>query len=393
MISRAPEYDFLIAGGGLQAGLLALAIGNHQPDARVLILEKNDRLFGNHTWSFHDSDVSKSVTWLKAVSCRHWPAYKVKFPGCEKRINLGYSSFSSAQLDAAVEAIALQGNLEIQTGHSVETISEESVLTGSSATFTAKTIVDCRGTRPEQLPSMRCGFQKFHGFEVELETHDWPDQLPILMDATVDQLDGFRFLYVLPLTERRVLIEDTHFSETQDLDRQNSLSQVRNYLAERSIDNWKIVREENGCLPMPFDSSLKPNASSPFRGGFCGGWFHAATGYSLPLAVRFAESVATSSPGEIRRKISLLVNRNRFQAAFARFLNRLLFQLVSPRKRFEIFRRFYMALPDSTIKRFYAHEFTKLDAARILIGSPPRGLTPVRFLKSFKGITCPVLQS
>ncbi len=392
MLLQNREYDFVIAGGGLQAGLLALAIHNHQTDARVLIVEENDRLFGNHTWSFHGSDVPESVTWLKAVSYQHWPAYKVKFPSYEKRINLGYCSFSSAQLNAAVEAVALQGNLDIQTGDSVEAISADSLQTASGATFTGKVIVDCRGARRDHS-SIRCGFQKFHGFEVELEQQEWPDRLPILMDATVDQQDGFRFLYVLPLTSRRVLIEDTYFSETPTLDRQNSLSEVKNYLAERSIENWTLVREENGCLPMPFNSSMKPNATAPIRGGFRGGWFHAATGYSLPLAVRFAETIATSSPKKIDQQISLLATQNRFQATFSRFLNRLLFQLVSPRKRFEIFRRFYRALPDTTIERFYAHEFTKLDAARILIGAPPRGLTPVRFLNSFRVQPCPVLQS
>lgn len=391
-ISRNPEYDFLIAGGGLQAGLLALAIHHHQPGARVLIVEKNDCLFGNHTWSFHDSDIPELVTWLKAISYRKWPAYRVSFPGFERRVDLGYCSFSSAQLNSAIEASASKGDLEIQTAQSVVNISEHSLETGSGEIYTAKVTIDCRGTRRDQMPT-HCGYQKFYGFEVELEDQEWPDRLPILMDATIEQRDGFRFLYVLPLTSRRVLIEDTCFSENSTLDPQESLTQVQNYLAERSIEHWKIVREENGCLPMPFNSSMKPNASSPLRGGFCGGWFHAATGYSLPLAVRFAETVATSSPDEIAQRISLLANQNRFQATFSRFLNRLLFQLVSPRKRFEIFRRFYGALPDTTIKRFYAHEFTKLDAARILIGSPPHGLTPVRFLKSFKAIPCPVLQS
>jgi hypothetical protein len=64
-------------------------------------------------------------------------------------------------------------------------------------------------------------------------------------------------------------------------------------------------------------------------------------------------------------------------------LNRLLFCLVTPGDRWKIFRRFYRVLSEDRIARFYAHRFTIADAARILIGWPPSGLAPIRFVRSF----------
>ncbi|MFT5299687.1 MAG: lycopene beta-cyclase [Mariniblastus sp.] len=386
MTNQNSKYDYILVGGGLQAGLLALAIDHHKPQSRVLLIEKNDWLFGNHTWSCHETDIPETVGWLEPIAYRQWPAYTVKFPKFEQRINMAYRSFSSDQLASAVQQIASRGKLEIRTRTSVAKVGNKLLTTDNGETLEAVTVIDCRGDRRDQLSN--CGFQKFHGFEVKLD-RDWPDPLPVLMDATMDQQNGFRFLYVLPLSKRRVLIEDTYFSDSSTLDRQDSLSLIQDYLAERSITQWSISREERGCLPMPFDASMKPSASSPLRGGFCGGWFHAATGYSLPLAVRFADTIATSPAGQVDQQILRLAKQNMFQAGFSRFLNRLLFQLVSPRNRFQVFRRFYRALPDETIKRFFAHQFTKSDAARILIGSPPRGLTPFRFLNSFKANSCP----
>ncbi|WP_234007993.1 lycopene cyclase family protein, partial [Cronobacter malonaticus] len=41
---------------------------------------------------------------------------------------------------------------------------------------------------------------------------------PILMDATVAQQGGYRFVYTLPLTPDTLLIEDTHYIDSATLD-------------------------------------------------------------------------------------------------------------------------------------------------------------------------------
>ena len=61
------------------------------------------------------------------------------------------------------------------------------------------------------MPERGCGFQKFLGLELEFEAAARA-RAPLLMDATVPQLGGFRFFYVLPLSPTRLLVEDTRFS-------------------------------------------------------------------------------------------------------------------------------------------------------------------------------------
>ncbi len=383
------RYDFILAGGGLQAGLLAMALSHHRPQAKVLLVERNDRLCGNHTWSFHESDLSEANSkWMASLPLKKWPGYVVKFPGFSRRLGLAYCSLLSCELESALHGIAEQGNLEIRTGSSIVSLTVDSIQTSQGDTYYGDTVIDCRGLQghPEGL---RCGYQKFHGFEIELADEEWPDRLPVLMDATVSQREGFRFLYLLPLSSKRVLIEDTHFSDSRELDRERSFAVLQAYLHDRQIQSWQIVREERGCLPMPYSNHMTPDRTSPLRGGYAAGWFHAATGYSFPLAVRFAEVVATSTPEQIAPRISRLVQQNRFPARCARLLNRMLYRLVAPEKRWTIFRRFYRVLPEETIKRFYGHRFTRFDALRIVFGKPPQGLTPVRFFQSFRAKPCP----
>jgi len=61
----------------------------------------------------------------------------------------------------------------------------------------------------------------------------------------------------------------------------------------------------------------------------------------------------------------------------------LLFELVKPQTRYQIFRRFYRVLDEPAIARFYGHRFTPLDAFRIVVGIPPMGLRPFQFLRSY----------
>lgn len=384
------KHDFVLAGGGLQAGLLAMALSHHRPDARVLIIEREERLCGNHTWSCHENDIlMNGFNWLDLLPLKRWPGYEVKFSDFNRQVNLAYCSLRSCDLEAALHDLARRGKLEIKTGLPVADLTAKSILTTKGESYFGDTVIDCRGLH-HRPTGLRCGYQKFHGFEIELAEQDWPEPLPVVMDATVSQQNGFRFLYVLPLNPRRVLIEDTHFSNDRELDRDQSFDELTRYLRNHQIRHWSIVREEQGCLPMPYSDHMQPSLTSPLRGGYAAGWFHAATGYSFPLAARFAEAVATGDAGQIPRRIAGLVQQNWFPARFSRLLNRMLFCLVSPEQRWTIFRRFYRVLSDETIKRFYAHQFTPFDSLRIVVGRPPRGLTPIRFFQSFKGNPCPV---
>ena len=51
-------WDVILAGGGLANGLIALRLLQRQPDIRILMIESGPRPGGNHTWSFHESDLT-----------------------------------------------------------------------------------------------------------------------------------------------------------------------------------------------------------------------------------------------------------------------------------------------------------------------------------------------
>ncbi|XZE19100.1 lycopene beta-cyclase CrtY [Pirellulaceae bacterium SH449] len=383
MTLEVDELDYILVGGGLQSGLMALAIGHHQPGARVAILERGSVLGGNHTWSFHSTDVSEeSSPWIQPLVESRWPEYDVFVGKYQRRVRLEYYTVSSSHFASVLGQQASNSRLRIFTGAQAIDVSSNEVRLSNGQQLRANVVIDNRGPQGTDIAEHKGGFQKFWGFEVELD-HDWFLPHPRIMDDSIEQTDGFRFLYTLPFEPRRVLVEDTRFSNSTHIDRGECLQQVTRYLSKHGYRDWRVLREESGVLPMPTDGKMPGYSLPTLAGGYRGGWFHAATGYSMPMAIQLASLVATTPPSELQTAWKTLQTAHHGRAKFARFLNRLLFDLVKPQTRYQIFRRFYSVLGESRIARFYGHRFTCFDAFRIVVGIPPRGLRPIQFFRSY----------
>jgi lycopene beta-cyclase len=198
----------------------------------------------------------------------------------------------------------------------------------------------------------------------------------------VPQLDGYRFVYSLPLTPTRLLIEDTYYSDTPDLEPQLLVSGIHAYAVQQG---WKIastVRQETAVLPITlagdFNAHWQTMGLELPRSGLRAWLFHATTGYSLAFAVRLADAIASHAvhrPDDLKsapvaRLIHAMSARAWDNQAVFRMLNRLLFIAATPAERVRVLERFY-TLPQPLIQRFYGAELTTADKARILIGRPP----------------------
>lgn len=368
------QFDYVLVGGGLQNALIALAVLQARPGARIAMVEAGASVGGNHTWSFHADDVPSGAEPLvqRLVSAR-WDAQRVRFPGYERRLGVPYSSITSERLRTDVETQLRRPGCQLWTRTAAVQLGPAHVCLSSGDVLTASLVVDARG--PAQFESSAaCAYQKFVGLELELE-RPGPWTEPVLMDATVPQRDGFRFVYVLPFSPERVLIEDTYFSDYATLDVAALRREVLAYAANAGCHLERIAREEYGVLPLPLRLPERPDAEGPLEAGVQGGWFHPTTGYSFPVALRLATHVASVPPERVfGPEFRALVREQWRQARFALLLNRLLYGAFPPEQRRHVLERFYR-LPEPTIRRFYALATTAADRARIVCGRPPRGMS------------------
>ncbi len=365
------ELDYALVGGGLQNGLIALALRAHQPGARIAIIESGAVLGGNHTWCFHEGDVSPAqARWIEPLVEVRWPGYDVAFPAYRRRLDSPYACVTAPRLAAAVAASGCELMLESTATAVGADLVRVRARDGEVSELRARAVIDARG--PDRARIESTAWQKFLGQELRLAVPHGLER-PMLMDATVEQRDGFRFLYVLPLSADRVLVEDTYFSDGTHLDAGALRTSIAEYVAARGWIVEAVEREETGVLPLPLRCA-PPVAAAPLVAGYAGGWFHPVTGYSFPIAARLAELVA-SVPAEAIAgpAIERQARAQAKQMDFAFRLNRMLFRWFEPDQRYRVLERFYR-LPEAVVRRFYALELTAWDRARILVGRPPRGL-------------------
>lgn len=361
------RFDYVLVGGGLQNALIALAVIHRRPRAAIAIVERATQLGGNHTWCFHVTDVpASSAAWLRLLVVQYWPVYDVHFPDGHRRVNIPYCAINSARLHAVVsERLGASAACQVRTGQRIVSIQAGRVLLSNGERLEANMVIDARGPVPARATSPS-GYKKFLGLELEL-AHSTSLERPIVMDATVVQHDGYRFLHVLPFGPRRVLVEDTRFTNSPSLEREELRHEVLQYARSRGMQG-NPVREECGVVPMPWRMAVADTHADPFVAGYRGGWFHPATGYSLPVATRLAEFIAAHapewpSPGHWQA----FSNAHQAQARFACKLNWMLFHAVPGPSRWRIFARFYR-LPSDVIGRYYALQSTRADRIALLFG-------------------------
>lgn len=380
------DYDLILVGAGLANTLIALRLKAIQPHLSLLLIEADEQPLGNHTWSFHRDDLTESeFEWIAPYISYQWSGYDVRFPKLHRTLSGGYYTLTSEQLTTHLSEQLGESTL---TGTGVNTLNDESVKLEDGREIFAHAVIDGRGFRQDL--SMAIGVQAFVGQVWQLAA---PHGLtrPILMDATVDQQHGYRFVYTLPLTEDQLLIEDTHYIDHADLSLARGRDNISDYANAQGWQLATLLREERGNLPITLAGKFKrfwagqPTAASGLRGNL----YHATTGYSLPHAVALADEIAkmscVTSPC-LRSLTYQFSHRSWRKQRFFRLLNRMLFLAGPATQRWEVMQRFYR-LKAPLITRFYAGRLTPWDKLRLVSGKPP-----VPVIAAVKAIITPLIK-
>jgi lycopene beta-cyclase len=365
------DYDLILAGGGLANGLIAWELQRRHPEMRLLLIEEQFSLGGNHTWSYHDDDLdSTQHQWLQPLVVKHWDSHRVHFPERSRLLSGGYNSITSERF-AQVLGDAL--GKRALTNTRIVSLTPREVLLASGDVLHARAVIDGRGVVDSQ--HLALGSQAFLGQFLRL-AHPHGLDAPILMDARVAQDSGYRFVYVLPFSDDTLLIEDTHYIDHQPLPVERLRENIARYAQAQGWQVAEVLREEQGVLPITLAGDINgywAEAEGQPRSGLRAGLFHCTTGYSLPHAVRMAQwwgEHAALGAEPLFEALRRHVTGEWRAQGFNRLLNRMLFLAGRPEDRWRVMQRFY-GLPEALIERFYAGRLNACDKLRILSGKPP----------------------
>jgi lycopene beta-cyclase len=359
----------IIVGAGLSGLLTAWRCLDVNPDLTITIIEASDRIAADHTWSFNMTDVTPELhDWIAPFIAYQWDSYDVKFPKRRRTLDITYCTGNSDTLRACVQPHIESGRLQVMLNSQVDALTEDTVFLASGSKMSATCVLDARGFEPND--DVFLGYQKFVGHVIKTAKPHGVER-PIIMDATVPQLGGYRFVYCLPYSETEILVEDTYYTDGPELKSQEVDARIKDYIRDNlGVRDYDVVRREKGVLPITL--AVKDVEGNNTRVGIRGGFYHAVTGYSFPDALKTADHISSMASDFVfsEKIIRIMQSNHKSRESFLRLLNRMLFRAAKPEERYAVLQRFY-GLNQGLIERFYAGELTWRDKVRILIGKPP----------------------
>ena len=148
--------------------------------------------------------------------------------------------------------------------------------------------------------------QHFHGLTLDFEEDVFDENIAVLMDFRCDQSRGIHFIYLLPFSKTKALIESTMFSKKIE-DYNFYINSIKSYITRfYKTDKYKIVKEESGVIPMNY--ICLPNKNS-INIGVRGGATRPSSGYTFSFIQQQVDKIVRQI--KENRKITNVVH-NRF---------------------------------------------------------------------------------
>lgn len=294
------DYDYVMAGGGMAGLSLAHAIvTGPDPQARILIADPETKGDNDRTWCFW---AREEGPFEEIVSSR-WPRLRFAAHDWMRDFDLGDyeyrmirgADFYRATLDALEAAPRVEFLRE-----AVTTISDtcEGVEVGTDGgRFSARFAFDSRFDPAEY--EQRSGphhylKQHFLGWTVETSDDRFDPQIATLFDFRTPQHGEMRFVYVLPFSPRRALVEYTLFSADL-LSDEEYVTGLESYLRDvLGLRDYRVVERERGVIPMTDEPVRRRQGAHTLAIGTRGGTVKASTGYAFARTQRDTAAIVGS---------------------------------------------------------------------------------------------------
>ncbi|MCX7222693.1 MAG: lycopene cyclase family protein [Burkholderiales bacterium] len=297
------EFDLIVIGAGCAGLSLGTRLASlHAQAPKTLLLESRVAYDNDRTWCFWGDAQTPFAT----LARHSWQRFSVKQGLHSTLIDCAptpYRMLSAADFYAkAIDAITSNAALTLQMGASLT--AEPSFSNGTwllhttVGSFSAKAIVDTRPLPIEQMSDTTL-WQSFLGCELEFEEPRFDSKSAQLMDFYQANQAFVGFVYVLPVSTTRALVEFTVFAP-RIFEHAELLGYLESQVVKLAQERpYKTQRTEYGLIPMGLGRPVHPaqdTASPPsyVRVGLTAGAARPATGYAFQRIQRWASACAQS---------------------------------------------------------------------------------------------------
>ncbi len=276
------RYDFIFAGGGLAGLSLAYHLA-HSPlrNASMLIVDRETKTRNDRTWCFW----TRQPTLFDGIVQREWRRFNFVGEQFDQEIELGdyrYKLIRGIDLyHKAHEELSAYPNVEFMQGtveHIADGAGGAQVFVGANK-YTGRWIFDSRFDPRSFQPDparVYALWQHFKGWEIETAGAAFSPATATLLDFRTPQKGAMRFLYVLPLSTQRALVEYVTMGP-DDYD-----GVLRAYIGHTlGIRDYRIIAKEGGISPMSDYVFPRRAGGHVMNIGTRGGRIKPSTGYAF----------------------------------------------------------------------------------------------------------------
>ncbi|MBF9223444.1 lycopene cyclase family protein [Hymenobacter ruricola] len=365
------DFDYLVVGGGAAGLSLAFHIAQEPrlADKKVLLIEPEAKEQNDRTWSFW----ADAPTVFDGIVAHEWRQIAFRSPGFARVIDLGryrYKTINGLDYYRFVRR-ALADNPQFTLVRGAVT-GLENTPAGARAhmeiagqSFTARYAFDSRppNLAKQQPTKHRYLLQHFVGWEIETETDVFDPATVEFMDFRGEQHHEARFIYVLPFSARKALVEYTLFSE-KVLPKAEYEAAIRDYLSHTlGLKSYHIVAEEVGAIPMTDHPLPARNGPHILNLGTRGGRAKPSTGYAFKRIQQHSERLVAALASTGRPPADPTGDKWQF-----RLFDTLLLDIMKRRGETtrDIFRQLFERNPVERIFRFLDEETSWADNLRVM---------------------------
>lgn len=292
-----PNYDIIIAGAGCAGLSLAYQIFlNKNLRLNILIIDPDKKNRNDRTWSFWE----KSDGPFESIVCKKWGSFE--FSSSEKTHLFNISPYQY-KLIRGIDfyqfiktAIGNDSRFTWLCDSITDIVSRQQsakATTKTHGSFQAKWLFNSI-YKTENIKAIAPHYlmQHFVGWLIETEKPVFDEDIPVFMDFSVAPGNEPHFMYVLPYSSHKALVEYTVFSETL-LPHHQYEAGIETYLHNRyHLQTYTIHKKESGIIPMT-DASFKRHQQRIINIGTAGGDTRASTGYTFLNIQHSARQIAT----------------------------------------------------------------------------------------------------
>lgn len=304
------RFDYIICGGGASGLLLsnALLSDKHFNDKKILIIEKDSKTDNDKTFGFWND--KESV--LDNIVFKEWEYAEFRDSNSHNSFLLSpykYKMIKSNEFYLYIgDKISKASNFTYLNTTVNEIDQVNNKVKTNDGEFSSSIIFSSiyNEVSFKKYPLLK---QHFIGWTIETKNENFDDNKITFMDFSVDQKDEIRFMYILPFSKNKALIEYTLFSSDIISDDEYE-KEIKTYLKKKNILNYSIVEKEKGMIPMTCYPFFENNTDTYFQIGTAGGWSKPSTGYTIKNSIEKIDIIINSL--KQNKPLSKIRFKNRF---------------------------------------------------------------------------------